>query len=76
MKNFLNNRTTTQIKAQATSFFVFTECARPNCTKSAEFVTSGIAGIFGSEHICYEHAKDEADAVRCLCHRAPAPAFV
>ena len=76
MKNFLNNRTTTQTKAQATSFFVFTECARTGCTKNAEFLTSGIAGIFGSEHICYEHAKDEPDAARCLCHRAAVPAFV
>ena len=76
MKNFLNNENTTLMNEQTASFFLFTECARPNCTKSAEFVTSGIAGIFGSEHICYEHSKDEADAVRCLCHRATAPAFV
>ena len=76
MKNFLNNRTTIQMKAQATSFFVFTECARPGCTKLGEFLTSGTVGIFGSEHICYEHAKDEPDAARCLCHRAAVPAFV
>ena len=76
MKNFLNNRNRIQMNAQPTGFFVFTECARPGCTKLAEFLTSGIVGPFGSEHICYEHAKDETDAARCLCHRAAVPAFV
>ena len=76
MNNFLNNRNSNQMSEQTTSFFVFTECARPGCTKLAEFVTSGIFGYFGSEHICYGHAKDEPDASRCLCHRAAVTAFV
>ncbi|MCY4580738.1 MAG: hypothetical protein OXD31_17055 [Chloroflexi bacterium] len=75
MRNFLDNRNTTRMNAQHASFFVITECARPLCTKLAEFVTSGTEGYFGSEHICYEHAKDEPDAVRCLCHRAAMPAL-
>lgn len=76
LNNFLNSSIATLNKPQPSVWVNFPQCDRPFCTKMAEFVTGGTDGHFGSEHICYQHAKDEKDATRCLCGPAAAAVFI
>ena len=51
-------------------------CAKSPCEKVAEFVHATGPYPFDTHHLCYEHGKDEPNAIRCLCKPQKATDFM